>query len=1154
MNLPGGQSGISFLRTMLAVLAIAGGNASAQDEKAVPLDSEGCVRSFWILGPFRPFENDDYAKEGYRPAVDPKVKALSEEDVSQAGVPLGWQMSHTAKDRKPEDNITGSREDYLAALAKDEKNTDAALRGGDGKLTSVLLGRRRGDAHVPYLKARPAALEWKRVVSPSGSFDFNCYMGVTDSANLMAYLYAEIVSESDLQDVTVWLTADDQACVYLNGELVAGKDEAGGSAEPVKSTPRRLKAGRNALLVRAVNQGGDWSAGVRLTDSKGRPIPGLKSIPAWPENGLAWTDLSAGLKLDNPRRCARSIVSALYVDSGRNTLYAGVNNRGLFCSKDSGLTWSQAGQADGARVMEQCMPSQIWVDPEGAEPAVIIVSATYGLKGLFGSYDGGKTWQVMSEFPVTSFSVDASDKERKTILASRQWARGVWLTADAGKTWKDVSAGFPERAPNRDQPNWVWGVGLVNSTTFLAACGDMQSWAGNGIWRTTDSGAKWEQVCPVNVMGALSIAGGRLVWGGRSQHVVLSADGGKTWSLSSVPDVAYDGSVVLGKTGEWSCYLAYPKLYLSADQGATWNEAAMPALEKSPWGNQLGAWGLGSAVIDSKNGFLFVGANDKGLFRAKLPPFPAASAPAPAPKEIVCKMTVTDGQIPSWKVAAPLSHRQPGTVMGLRADDLDVEKTVAGGSVPGRIGTNDWVTMDGSAGGCEFSAAYGSLEGVLGYALSYIELAEEKTVRFDIAYDDAMRLWIDGVLVFERTTSAGQKAWFPPVLTLGKGIHSVLAKVANMRESWLFNMTLKDLEGKPVPFKSWPDEKPASKGDPIWTDITGNLPLAYDGDKGPARRQVTCVAFNPKDRKVLFAGLDQGGGIWKSADEGKAWVKINEGTNSPPNCGYLWKIWVDPADPNHLMTCAMYGKGLMRSRDGGKNWETINGSFVDQFWVAESDPERKTILAGLHEQQTIQRTLDGGKTWTNITAKGITSNGSHAMAMYALDALTYFVSFDRWGGFAGDTGFWKTEDAGRTWKLLNLPCREGDKDLPEKKFHCATGVAVADDGTFYLGGTGCHLIVGKERGKTLALYHRPTGWTMNAPGPAAFSEGFVYIADGYRLLISIDGGKTFRIGKGRDKGGCRGYLLADDRRKLLYMAAGPAGVFRARIAGLTRGE
>jgi photosystem II stability/assembly factor-like uncharacterized protein len=232
----------------------------------------------------------------------------------------------------------------------------------------------------------------------------------------------------------------------------------------------------------------------------------------------------------------------------------------------------------------------------------------------------------------------------------------------------------------------------------------------------------------------------------------------------------------------------------------------------------------------------------------------------------------------------------------------------------------------------------------------------------------------------------------------------------------------------------------------------------------------------------LRSNVILGKGVYKSSDEGKTWQYL--GLEKVGNIGALLvhpedplRVWVaaigNPFAPNKE-------RGIYRTTDGGESWQKTlfkseRTGFVDlefapdnpdQIYAAAWQAERKpwTIVSGGYEGG-IYRSQDGGGTWKQLSAglpEGLIGKIDFAVSAADPDRIYALVeapaknggiyrSDDRGDNWTQATdfqpirnrpfyytnleahpknpdilwamaeGFWKSEDAGKTWKRNSTP-------------------------------------------------------------------------------------------------------------------------------------
>jgi hypothetical protein len=95
---------------------------------------------------------------------------------------------------------------------------------------------------------------------------------------------------------------------------------------------------------------------------------------------------------------------------------------------------------------------------------------------------------------------------------------------------------------------------------------------------------------------------------------------------------------------------------------------------------------------------------------------------------------------------------------------------------------------------------------------------------------------------------------------------------------------------------------------------------------GGADSAYSAITYAPGNPKIVYTGSGYeedrlAKGIFKSADGGESWTRINRGLSINPATGqphYVKSIAVNPTNPKIVL--AATGGGLYLSVDGGENW------------------------------------------------------------------------------------------------------------------------------------------------------------------------------------------------------------------------------------------
>lgn len=251
-------------------------------------------------------------------------------------------------------------------------------------------------------------------------------------------------------------------------------------------------------------------------------------------------------------------VLAVAIDpSHPGTVYAGIEKFGIWKSTDRGTSWAQLGNPADVQNFDSeegflDMPINIAVDPSDSRH----LYATQGVRGrtagFFVSRDGGNSWtrpkgfsEVSPTTDVTTMDIDPSDFRHILLGSHTQDPVGVLESSDGGDSW----------TLHRPPPGGFAGAGSygVNFLFHPATCtGDRKTWlvVGNGMWRTTDSGATWSKVAPFNGVhhgtDRVYYTSAGVVYSGGGSYPVRSTDNGLTWTEVKSGLVSYSYHTIRG--------------------------------------------------------------------------------------------------------------------------------------------------------------------------------------------------------------------------------------------------------------------------------------------------------------------------------------------------------------------------------------------------------------------------------------------------------------------------------------------------------------------------------------------------------------------------------------------------------------------------------
>jgi photosystem II stability/assembly factor-like uncharacterized protein len=300
---------------------------------------------------------------------------------------------------------------------------------------------------------------------------------------------------------------------------------------------------------------------------------------------------------------------------------------------------------------------------------------------------------------------------------------------------------------------------------------------------------------------------------------------------------------------------------------------------------------------------------------------------------------------------------------------------------------------------------------------------------------------------------------------------------------------------------------------------------------GPFRGgRVLAVTGIPGNPNLFYFGA-VAGGVWKTVNGGTTWEPIFD--KEPVSS--IGAIAVSESDPNVIYVgtgeaCIRsnisYGDGVYKSVDGGKTWTNVGLKDSRHIGAIIVDPHDSNIVFvaalghayGTNTERGAFRSTDGGKTWEKVLYKDektgaidvvFDPNNSHILFASLWEA--HRTPYSLVSGGPG-SGLYKSSDGGTTWKHL-----EGN-GLPEGLLgRIGVSVSGGDSERVYA------LIEAKEGGlftsddggnKWTRVNQddrfRQRAWYFTHVFADPVSTDTVYILN-TGMFRSTDGGKTFEL-------------------------------------------
>jgi photosystem II stability/assembly factor-like uncharacterized protein len=405
----------------------------------------------------------------------------------------------------------------------------------------------------------------------------------------------------------------------------------------------------------------------------GQAIFGSGRIFVSTDTGAKWTESDSGIRGDN--------FSFLYT-SGSKVFVA--TDSGIFCSSDSGSTWSQVGNLPNGRafsfaesgstfyaasdsgIFRSSNMGKTWLRSyrPGVFPvnSIVLIGDTLyagSSNGTFRSTDNGLTWSQVGQKTICIMGVGQS------IILGQLLNGGdsLYYSTNLGDTWVGAYSGYSGYLGNC--------FASIGSSFFIGT-------RGGGVLRSIDSGKSWAPLTglPDSIVYSLATNGKDLL-AGAYEGIYLSEDQGQSWKYISdgLPDstgslyypVIFDGHNIFAGL---EANMKGGGLFLSRDNGLTWTECynATPqyiqtfyvigsnVLVGPGWGgvqlstdlgvrwaqDNLGLhYGSGEQISNfvSNDKYLFALSNDGSIYRTPLPetlPPPSAVASTPPTSKAIC--------------------------------------------------------------------------------------------------------------------------------------------------------------------------------------------------------------------------------------------------------------------------------------------------------------------------------------------------------------------------------------------------------------------------------------------------------------------------------------------------------------------------------------
>ena len=247
----------------------------------------------------------------------------------------------------------------------------------------------------------------------------------------------------------------------------------------------------------------------------------------------------------------------------KGTLFAGVDEAALYVSRDNGQSWSEVEGLSNHESRPHWQPGagglclhSIVIDPRNSDRMWVAISAV----GVFGTTDGGKSWEAMNEgiapmimtgaeheaamYCIHRIALDPTSPDRlymqfhaHNMTPDKSPSPGVYRSDNGGRHWKAIDKALP------DHFGFPLAVTQKGEVMVIPLYDESRTFRGGkaAVWRTSDGGDSWEQVTrgldaePAfsgvlrDAMVADTSNPGGVYFGTTNGDLFASGDSGRSW-------------------------------------------------------------------------------------------------------------------------------------------------------------------------------------------------------------------------------------------------------------------------------------------------------------------------------------------------------------------------------------------------------------------------------------------------------------------------------------------------------------------------------------------------------------------------------------------------------------------------------------------------